>query len=553
VLRELHIAGLGVIEDLTLEPHPGLTVLSGETGAGKTLVASGLSLALGARANAQHVRSGSSAARIQARFDAVPEAEAWVEEGEVVLDRTVRADGRSSARIGGQIATVRALGDLGQRLAEVHGQHQSLRLLEPATQTGFLDRFAGADHLQAVERCRRESLAVRALREELAGVAADARDRARELDLLAHQIREISEVEPMPSETPTLELEAARLGHAERLQELTAAAIEALGAEGAATEALAAAAAGLGAAAELDGSARELAERAHGLAIEATELAREVRGYGGSLALDPGRLQAVRERIGALRALQRKYGADDEAVLAFRDDALERSERLTGSEERAATLEAEVAAAEATLGATARQVTQGRGNAAPRLRDALKEEIAALGMEQTRVEVSLQPAPQIGPAGAEVVQLSFAGGAGQPLAPLASVASGGELSRVMLACRSVLADLDEVHTLVFDEVDAGIGGTAGLAVGARLARLARTRQVIVVSHLPQIACFADLHVLIHKDAGHARVTPLDEEGRVAELSRMLAGMAESRHARSHAQELLAQARDERSRPVGVPV
>jgi DNA repair protein RecN (Recombination protein N) len=295
-------------------------------------------------------------------------------------------------------------------------------------------------------------------------------------------------------------------------------------------------------AAGLDLALEPLSERADALAAEIAELARDVRVYGETLAADPERLQQVRERIGLLRGLQRKYGADDDAVLAFLGQARERLARIVGAGQREIDLEAEAEAAEGAWRTAAAAVTAGRTEAAPHLRDALAAELEALGMPQARIDLALVPAPPEGPAGAETVELRFSGGAQQPSLALGKAASGGELSRVMLACRSVLADLDDVPTLVFDEIDAGIGGEAGLAVGARLAALAIGRQVIVVTHLPQIACFADRHVRVRKDDGRAAVEALDDDERIAELSRMLAGMEDSVHARSHAEELLAQAR-----------
>ncbi|MEX0983478.1 MAG: DNA repair protein RecN [Actinomycetota bacterium] len=542
MLHELHISGLGVIDDLDLELHPRLTVLTGETGAGKTMVTSGLSLALGGKASGQQVRTGSAAARIQARFDAIEGEEGWSDDGELVLARTVRADAKGGARIGGQIATVRALADLGARVAEVHGQHQSLRLLEPSTQTSFLDRYAGNPHLAAVERCRTEATRLRVARTGLEALLEDARDRARELDLLAYQVHEIEDVAPAPGETATLEAEAARLGHVERLQEIAGAVDEALAGDAGAVDRVAGTAQDLQAALSLDPAAEGLSQRADGLAVEVAELARDVRAYGEVLAADPERLQQIRERIAALRGLHRKYGADDVEVLAYLTQARSRLDGLTGAEDREAELREEVAAATTALGAAAAEVTAGRARAAPRLQAALGVELTALGMPQASLEVVLAATTDIGSTGAETAELRFAGGPEEPSLALAKGASGGELSRVMLACRSVLADLDDVPTLVFDEIDAGIGGQAGLAVGGRLARLATSRQVIVVTHLPQIACFADRHVRVRKEDGRATIEVLDEAARVVELSRMLAGLEDSEHARSHAEELLAEAR-----------
>ncbi|HYJ60109.1 MAG TPA: DNA repair protein RecN [Actinomycetota bacterium] len=541
MLRELHITGLGVIDEVDLEPHDGLTVLTGETGAGKTMITVAIGLATGARASAQLVRPGSPAARVQARFDAPEDDDGWSEDGEVVLARTVGADGRSGARIGGQIATAGALGALGGRLVEIHGQHQSVRLLEAATQTAFLDRLAGAAHLATVTGCGTAFTAWRAAAAELRRLREADRDREREIDLLTYQVREIEAVAPRAGESDALRAEEQRLGHVERLQELSAAADAALGGEdGGAGDRTAAAARAIADAAALDPDAEELSARAAAVAVETSELARDLRAYAGGLAADPDRLAALRERLGALRGLQRKYGADDGEVVAFLATAGERLLALTGADERAEELAEEVANAEGAYLEAAAAVTRGREEAAPLLAAALAAEVRELGMPDAEVAVDLAPVDP-GPAGVERAVVRLSAGEGQPSLPLERAASGGELSRVMLACRSIAADLDDVGTLVFDEVDAGIGGQAGLAVGARLARLATARQVVVVTHLPQIACFADRHVRVRKEAGVATVEVLDDSERRVELSRMLAGLESTAHGVSHADELLAAA------------
>ncbi len=546
MLRELHITGLGVIDDLDLELDRGLNVLTGETGAGKTMITVGLSLAAGARASAHLVRSGSKAARVQARFDAPPVSEGgadegWAEDGEVVLARTVGADGKSGARIGGQLATASALASLGARLVELHGQHQTSGLLDAATQTAFLDRFAGAAHEADVTSCAEAARARARARSALAELESAARDRERELDLLAYQVREIEAVGPAVEETETLQAEEARLGHVERLLELAGAAEVLVGGEDAVAEGAAAAARLLESVAALDPRGHELAARAAALAAELSELGHDVRAYRESLAADPGRLEEVRGRIAALKSLHRKYGATDAEVLVFLAEASERLQALEGADERLDELRAEVQRLDAALEERARAVSAGRRSAAPALSAALTGELRELGMPAATLDVALEPFPEPGAGGAERAELRLSGGPAQAPLPLAKAASGGELSRVMLACRSVLADLDDVPTLVFDEVDAGIGGEAGLAVGRRLARLAASRQVLVVTHLPQIACFADVHARVRKDDGTASVEVLDDEERVRELSRMLAGLETSTHAVSHAQELLAEA------------
>ena len=548
MLRELHISGLGVIDDLDLELHPGLNVLTGETGTGKTMVTVGLQLALGRRGGSSLVREGAPAAKVQARFDAPPSAVSvgWAEDDEVLLARTVTAEGRSTARVGGQLAPVSALTELAGELVELHGQHDGQRLLSTVAQTRFLDRFAGAEHLDAVEALRAEHDGLRAARGQLAELDERERDRERQMDLLAYQVREIESAAPRPGETHRLKLEAARLDHADRLLQRASAAERGLAAEEGAADALAAVSAELRAAGEVDPAAGELAERAFELSAAATELAVEVRTYRERLELDPARLDEVRQRIAALDALQRKYGTGEEEVLAFLARAAESLDLLAGVEQARERAALEVSERVERVTALATAVSDGRDRAMPKLTTALQEELAELGMEGATIEVTLVPNAELLSTGAEHAEFVFSGGS-QPAQPLAKVASGGELSRTMLACRSVLVDLDDVPTLIFDEVDAGIGGRAGVAVGRRLANLALGRQVVVVTHLPQIASFADRHIRVRKDGGTASVEVLDDADRVQELSRMLAGLPDSDAAAAHAAELLTEAGRSRER------
>lgn len=543
MLRELHITGLGVIDDLDLELDPGLNVLTGETGAGKTMVTVGLALALGQRAAVSLVRQGAAATRVEARFDATPAAAqaGWSEEGELVLARRIGADGRSTARVGGQLAPVSTLAELGAGLVEVHGQHQGLRLLSGAAQTAFLDRFVGVEHLGTLRKLADETASLRQIRVRLERLDEQTRERERELDLLAYQIREIEAVDPQPRERQALETELSRLAHAERLQELAAGADAAIEGDDAGGDALRSGAAALQAAAVLDPDAEDLARRAAALANEATELGRDLRAYAEGLQPDPVRLEDVRARIAALRDLERKYGEGEAEVLAFLDRARDRAAELGGAGQEREQLAADIERVERVVAGLADRVTRARGRSADGLADAIATELRDLGMDGAEVGIDLVPQPEIGAAGAERAELRFSGGQGQALLPLAKVASGGELSRTMLACRTVLVDLDDVPTLVFDEVDQGIGGRTGVAVGRRLARLAARRQVVVVTHLPQIAAFADRHVRVRKRSGVAEVEVLEDAGRVAELSRMLSGLPETDAATTHAEELLAEA------------
>lgn len=546
MLRELHISGLGVIDDLDLTLHPGLNVLTGETGAGKTMITVGLALALGARASAMLVREGASAARVQALFEVGADPPepigGWADDGDLLLARTIPVEGRGSARVGGQLATSSVLGSLAGSLVEVHGQHQTQRLLEPSYQTAFLDRSAGEVHLVAVAAYREAYDDLSRVQTDLERLREASRDRERELDLIAYQVREIETVMPEAGESERLVAEEARLGHVERLLELGAAAEAALdGDDGGANAEMARGTRVLESAGALDPMASELAARSAELAAEVSELARDLRAYRESLAADPERLQIVRERLGLLKGLQRKYGETDTEVLGFMQQASARLVELAGADDRLHELNDTAGELDARMAERASVVSAGRRRAADRLGDAIAAELDELGMPGARVEATLEPLASPGPQGAERVELRFASAPEVSPTPLSKTASGGELSRTMLACRSVLADIDDVPTLVFDEVDAGIGGRAGLAVGRRLARLARNRQVLVVTHLPQIACFADRHVRVTKHGGTAAAEVLDDERRVAELSRMLAGLDESASAVSHAEELLAQA------------
>ena len=543
MLLELHISGLGVIDDVTLELSPGLNALTGETGAGKTMVTVGLALALGQRAQQGLVRSGAARMSVEARFS-VQGLHEWAEDGELVLARTVSPDGRSTARAGGQLCPVSSLAELGRELVEVHGQHQTGRLLSPAAHLAFVDRFAGAAHLELVDRYRSTFRRLRAVRDRLDRLDAAAREREREKDLLTYQVREIEGAAVSPGEGTALEAERSRLEHAERLRERALDASQSLVSDGGAADTLRAAEAALRDAARVDREAEALAERLGSLAAEAGDAGEAVRGYLDRLELDPARLEVVRERLAAIRALERKYGEGEE-MAAFHEQACRRLAELERQGDERASLVEEADALEAEARETASSISNGRAGAAPALARALETELHALGMEGAVIEARIVTEPELGSDGAESCTLLFAGGASQDPQPLQRVASGGELSRTMLACRSVLADLDDVPTLVFDEVDAGIGGRAGIAVGRRLARLARERQVLVVTHLPQIAAFADRQFRVTKRDGDAVVAALEGEDRVEELSRMLAGLATD-EAAAHAEQLLAEAARERS-------
>jgi DNA repair protein RecN (Recombination protein N) len=570
MLAELRIRDLGVIDDAHLEVSAGLNVLTGETGAGKTMVVDALALLLGGRADPGAVRAGRPAALVEGRLQTGDDAQVAAalatagvddEEGEVVVARQVLVEGRSRAQLQGRMATVAAVADVVRPLVEVHGQHEFQDLLRPGVQRDLLDRYAGEAVLGPRAAFAAGWRRLRAVTRELDELVARAREREREIDLLRHQLEEIEAAQVRVGEEAELAAEAERLANAEALQQSAALAHQLLEDDedaGAAT-ALGAAARAVHGPGAHDRALGELAERAQSLAAEVGDLASSLRAYAEGVLVDPGRLEEVNVRMALLRDLERKYGDDEEAVLAFAGKAAARLAELEGGTLRSEALEGEAAELRSDLAGTGAALTAARQQAADRLGEALRAELADLAMPSARVEVAVEQDPDddglevdgrclaATEDGLDRVDVRLAAHPGAPLRPLGRAASGGELSRVMLALRVVLAGVDRTPTLVFDEVDAGVGGRTAAAVGRRLAQLARRHQVLVVTHLPQIAAHADRHFTVEKHSAEGTTSTdvrlLDDAGRVGELSRMLAGMEGSGLAQAHAEELLAAATD----------
>jgi DNA repair protein RecN (Recombination protein N) len=568
MLAELRIRDLGVIDDARLEVSAGLNVLTGETGAGKTMVVDALALLLGGRADPGAVRAGRPAALVEGRLRtgddrqvAAALASAGVddEDGEVVVARQVLVEGRSRAQLQGRMATVAAVADIIRPLVEVHGQHEFQDLLRPGVQRDLLDRYAGEAVLVPRSAFAAGWRRLRAVTRELDDLTARTREREREIDLLRHQLDEIDAAQVRVGESAELTAEAERLANAEALQQAAALAHQLLEDDedtGAAT-ALGAAARAVHGPGGHDRALAELAGRAQSLAAEVGDLASSLRAYAEAVLVDPGRLEEVNLRMALLRDLERKYGDGEEAVLAFAGKAAARLAELEGGTLRSEALEAEAAELRHELAGTGAALTAARRQAADRLGEALRVELADLAMPSAQVVVAVEQDPdddglEVGGRclaatedGLDRVDIRLAAHPGAPLRPLGRAASGGELSRVMLALRVVLAGVDRTPTLVFDEVDAGVGGRTAAAVGRRLAQLARRHQVLVVTHLPQIAAHADRHFTVEKHSADGTTSTdlrlLDDAGRVGELSRMLAGMEGSGLAQAHAEELLAAA------------
>ncbi len=527
MLTDLRVRDLGVIEDLTLRFGPGMTALTGETGAGKTLVVEALQLVLGGRASPGLVRAGATEALVEARF-VVGEA---ADEREVVLARSVPAQGRSRAWVDGRMAPLGTLGEAAAELVEIHGQHEHRALVSAAAQRAVLDAFAGTD-LSQVQALRAE---IRSLDEALGALGGDEQQRAREADVLRYQVDEIRAAAlGDPGEEGALRAEEERLADAGAYREAALGALELVdpvGDEGGVLDLLGRAAASLGGR-EAFGPSRE---RLVAAGVELSDLARSLRDEIEGWEDDPGRLAEVQERRRLLAGLRRKYGEDLAAVIAYAAEAAARLAVLEDAEGESSSLSAERERRRADLARAEAGVRDVRGRAAGEFGALVGGRLADLAMPGAWVEV------HVAPEGAgEPVELLLGANVGEPAQPLARAASGGELARAMLAIR--LVGMGGPQTMVFDEVDAGVGGTAALALGQALHEVARARQVLVVTHLAQVAAQADAQVSVVKaqSAGRTVTTAdtVDGEERITELSRMLSGHPGSDAARAHARELL---------------
>jgi DNA repair protein RecN (Recombination protein N) len=582
VLEELRITGLGVIEDTTLPLTRGMNVITGETGAGKTMVVTGLGLLFGGRADAARVRADPGRAMVEGRLRLAGTSAAGVlervidagaepdEDGSLLLSRTVTAEGRSRAHVGGRSVPVSMLSDVGEQAVAVHGQSDQLRLLRPGEQRASLDRFAGSAHEKLLAQVRERFTQWRAVEDDLADRRRNARERSREADLLRLGLDEITRVDPQPGEDDALREEAQRLEHAEGLRTAAQLAHQAVAGNPDGDDApdvsslLNLARRTLEAQSTVDKKLGELAARVEEAATLVADVSVELGGYLDSLDADPARLQELYERRSALRALTRKYAEDIDGVIAWADHARERLGELDSSDELLDELDRERQRLAGEVAELAAAVSVARLEAAARFADAVTVELAGLAMPHARIQVAVTPRPvgrgepsltvngtecAIGPDGADDVELRLLAHPGAPALPLQKGASGGELSRVMLAIEVVFAGAGGPPTLVFDEVDSGVGGTAAVEIGKRLARLARAHQVLVVTHLPQVAAFADRHLVVAKDTGGAVTTSgvrvVEDTERARELARMLAGLPDSDLGIAHAEELLSVAAREK--------
>ncbi len=575
MIETLRIADLAVVERAEIEFGPGLNVLTGETGAGKSLVLGALALLAGGRASSEVVREGAEEARVEAVFrtERLPELVAELaerglapEDHSLVVARSVGRGGRSRAQVGGRLVPAASLTELFAGRLEISSQHESQALRRAGSHARLLDAFGG---LEAERRAVEQAwTTLRAVREERRRLVAEAEERARRADFLTFQLREIDEAQLVPGQWAALEAEHARRVHAERLRGEALAGAGRLVGDPALEDAAAAADLVAEAArraeeiARLDAGGQELAARLRAAHAELVDVAAELERYASGIEADPERLAQVEERLRQLERLRRKYGGTEDAVLRARDELAREQVGLQGHDERVRELEQREGPLREELVQAAQGLSRGRAAAARRLEGSLEDALAGLAMPRARLSVALEPAPVLdempcAASGAELVEFRFAANPGEPPRPLQRVASGGELSRLFLALKNALRRSETGMVLVFDEVDAGIAGRAADRVGRVLAELAREHQVLCITHLPQIAAFADTHLRVEKEMGAGRtrtsVLPLGESGRVEEIARMAGGEAVSEATRRHARELLRSRRTpRRARPPPPP-
>jgi DNA repair protein RecN (Recombination protein N) len=559
MIEQLRIKNLGVIRDATLDFSPGLTVLTGETGAGKTMVFRSLHLLFGGKADSALISTGAEQASVEADvamptelISRLDELGGEVEDGNIaIISRQVNSTGRSRSFAGGVSVPAGVVGELGEALVAVHGQSDQLRLTKTEQQRLLLDRYAGETVAKPMAKYSELWEAQRTLERRIESLTADAGTRAAQLERITRILEQVDSLKPLPGEDNELDDEAKRLSHTEALYEVTARASDLL--TGGQSDdlpvvaALVTARKGLDHERNLDATLGEFADRMKELEILAADLSADISSYSSGIDASPQRLAFVESRRAALKTLTREFGDVDD-LLAWVVENRPRVAELEGGDEVLGQLREELAQVKSDLIKSAADITKARTKAGAAFSAQVTGELESLAMPGATVQFKLSPANP-GPSGADLIELGLISRPDSPWIPMSKGASGGELSRIMLAVEVVLAAADPTETFVFDEVDAGVGGAAAVEVGKRLARLARSAQVIVVTHLPQVAAFADRHLVIARSDGQevhsSSVSEVQQAQRVAELSRMLAGLADSQAGTQLAEELLALAQVER--------
>lgn len=552
MLKEISIRHFAIIEQVRLSFEDGFHVLTGETGAGKSILIDALSLALGGRASADYVRHGAKKAEIEVLFEiagdhpvrgVLEELGLELDEDLLLIRREIAASGKSTCRINGSLATLSMLKRIGRFLLDIHGQHEHQSLLRTEEHLEWLDAFGG----QSLGDLRRQYEALydeyKTLERELERLTTDEKEAARRIDLLSYQQQEISAANLAEGEDQELEQERNRLVNAEKLVKAAGDAFEALYAEGRGADSLQHAMYHLEEIARFDESAGPILELVQSAVYQVEEAIHLLGRYRDELEFEPDRLNQVEERLHLIHQLKRKYGDTIEAILAYGQAVSEELEELRNRDENREEVKRKLDAVQERLREAADRLTSARRQAAERLEQRMEAELADLNMANTLFRVAFHPSERdFTPTGCDRVEFQIAPNPGEPLRPLAKIASGGELSRLMLALKTIFIDVDPIDTVVFDEIDTGVSGRAAQAIAEKMAGLARRNQVLCVTHQPQVACMADHHYLIAKEVAdqktQTRVQRLDEDGRTTELARMLGGVEVTATTRRHAEEML---------------
>ena len=555
MLADLSIKNVAVISSLSVEFNKGVTALTGETGAGKSIIIDSINMILGDRANREVVRYGSDKAVVQAVFDVPPSVEAILEEndieaedGQIIITRTLTSEGKSTARINGMSVTLSVLRDISDRLINIHGQHDNQALLTPAKHIGFLDAYAYAtDKLAAYKATLREK---RAIEKKIDALKMDEREKMQRIDLLEYQINEIKKANLQKGEEDDLKEQRDIYANAEQITTAVGEAYSNLYSGDDVQSAYDGISIAVNALSEISGlnpKIKEVYDSLSGVMYTMEDAAHELKGFGDSVEFDERELNDIEERLDLISRLKRKYGGTVEDVLKH----LEAAERELGDirlgDEKTAELTAELEKITAKLKAEGGELSSLRKKAAAELEAQIEGALHELNMEKARFSVNVEASDEFYDNGMDKVEFLISANPGEPLKPLVKIASGGELSRVMLAIKSILADTDEVETLIFDEIDTGVSGRAAVSIADKLRKIAKNKQVICITHLPQLTAAADNHYLIEKDTdgemASTTLIELDEKGREEELARIIDGREVSELALSHARQMLTDARN----------
>lgn len=564
MLRELRVADFAIIDEALVEFDTGFNVLTGETGAGKSILIEALGLALGGRSSDEMIRTGAEQAVVEALFEtsAAPGLEKWLEDqgfpnsGELLIRRIVSRSGRNKAFINGSLATVAQARAAGEMLVDMHGQHEHQALFDPASHLPFLDSFLGLDAERAAYREKFDEYHV--AKEKLRKLKEGQKELERRVDLLKFQVEEIESAALAPGEEETLKSEKSKLANVEKLTELASEAVFALDeGEGAASASLARAKAALDKMSEMDESVSEAAQALYGAMTQMDDAVLNLRGYAETLERDPDRLTHVDDRLDQIKNLKRKYGDTVEEIIAYHEKAKEELQSIEFDKSHIGDLEEKAAALGEEAGRLALALDKKRNEGSARFSRAVEKQLAELNMGKARIEPSFTyeedvESPlerdgkklRIGPGGAGSMEILFSSNPGEPPKPLVKIASGGEISRLMLALKTVLSGAQPIPVMIFDEIDAGIGGVTADRLGEKMRALAKSCQVFCITHLPQVARQGHTHFSVEKKAKKGRTTvtvnKLDRGGRIAELARMAGGGKATQTALKWAEEALGQ-------------